>query len=85
MNLPMKISSEKQNGLEIVEEGFLDSGTGGKFINQNYAKQQGIQTTELEESIQVYNVDGTPNKKGTIRRYVDLISKYTDTKRKNDY
>ena len=34
MNLPMKISSEK--GIEIVEEGFVDSGAGVKFINQNY-------------------------------------------------
>ena len=34
MNLPMKISSEK--GIEIIKEGFVDSGAGGKFIDQNY-------------------------------------------------
>ena len=34
MDLPMKISSKK--GIEIVEEGFVDSGAGGKFIDQNF-------------------------------------------------
>ena len=29
MNLPMKILSKK--GIEIVKEGFVDSGAGGKF------------------------------------------------------
>jgi hypothetical protein len=38
MYLPMKLLSEKQPGIEIVEEGFLDSGAGGKFIDQNYVK-----------------------------------------------
>ena len=72
MNLPLKLWSEKQKGVVIVEEGFLDSGAGGKFIDQNYAKAQGLETEPLLEPIPVYNVDGTPNKRGTIRRYVDL-------------
>ena len=71
MNLPIKLSSEKQKGIEIVEEGFLDSGAGGKFIDQNYTRMKGINGT-LKELIRVYNVDGTPNKRGTIRHYVDL-------------
>jgi hypothetical protein len=72
MYLPMKISSEKQKGIEIVEEGFLDCGATGKFIDQNYAKDKGLNTKPLENPIKVYNVDGTLNKRGTIRRYVDL-------------
>ena len=44
MNLPLKLSSERQNGIVIVEEGFLDSGAGGKFIDQNYAKAKGMET-----------------------------------------
>ena len=72
MNLPLKLSSEKQKGIVIVEEGFLDSGAGGKFIDQNYARTKGLDTEPLIEPIKVYNVDGTPNKRGTIRRYVDL-------------
>ena len=61
MNLPLKLSSEKQNGIVIVEEGFLDSGAGGKFIDQNYAKAKGLETELLIQPIRVYNVDGTPN------------------------
>ena len=72
MYLPMKISSEKQTGIEIVEEGFLDCGATGKFIDQNYAKDIGLKTEPLETPIKVYNVDGTLNKRGTIRQYVDL-------------
>ena len=62
MYLPMKISSEKQPGIEIVEEGFLDCGATGKFIDQNYTKDKGLKTEPLKEPIKVYNVDGTLNK-----------------------
>ena len=68
----MKISSEKQAGIEIVEEGFLDCGATGKFIDQNYTRDKGLKTEPLKEPIKVYNVDGTLNKQGTIRQYVDL-------------
>ena len=72
MHLPIKISSEKQREIEIVDEGFLDCGATGKFIDQNYARSKGLVMEKLDEPIKVYNVDGTPNKRGTIRRYVDL-------------
>ena len=72
MYLPIKISSEKQKGIEIVEEGFLDCGATGKFIDQNYAKANGLEMERLEKPLKVYNVDGTANKRGTIRHYVDL-------------
>ena len=62
----MKISSEKQAGIEIVEEGFLDCGATGKFIDQNYTKDKGLKTEPLKEPIRVYNVDGTLNKRGTM-------------------
>jgi hypothetical protein len=82
MNLPMKLSSEKQKEMEIVEEGFLDSGAGGKFIDQNYARTKGLEKKELKEPIKVYNVDGTPNKRGTIRHYVNLNIEIHGRKRK---
>ena len=70
MNLPMKISSEKR--IEIIEEGFVDSGAGGKFIDQNYVRTKGFRKGRLLEPIKVYNVDGISNKQGTIRYYVNL-------------
>ena len=48
----------------------MDCGAGGKFIDQNYTRMKGIKMEALKEPIQVYNVDGTPNKRGTIRYYV---------------
>ena len=68
----MKILSEKQGEIKIVKEGFLDCGAIGKFINQNYAKTQGIQLEPLDKPIKVYNVDGTLNKQGTITHSVTL-------------
>ena len=62
MYLPMKISSERQKGIEIVEEGFLDCGATGKFIDQNYAKDKGLKTEPLDQPVKVYNLDGTLNK-----------------------
>ena len=68
----MRLSSEKQKGIEIVEEGLLDSGATEKFIDQNYARRKGLKMKLLKTPIKVYNVDGTPNKRGTIKSYVDL-------------
>ena len=72
MYLPMKILSERQKGIEIIEEGFLDCGATWKFINQNYAKDKGLKTEPLDQPVKVYNVDGTLKKQGTICQYVDL-------------
>jgi hypothetical protein len=52
--------------------GLVDSGAGGKFIDQNYAKKEGFKLHALETPIQAYNVDGTKNKRGTIKAYVKL-------------
>ena len=43
------------------------------FIDQNFAKNFEIQN--LDEQMKAYNVDGTENKKGLIKSYVDLENK----------
>ena len=50
----------------------IDSGAGGKFIDQNFARKEKFKMKDLENPLVVYNVDGTLNKTGTIRKYVDL-------------
>jgi Retroviral aspartyl protease len=50
----------------------LDTGAGGKFIDQNFVRNQKIETKELKYPIEVFNVDGTPNKRGTITKYTQL-------------
>ena len=65
MYLPIKISSNTGKQIEIVKA-LLDSGASGKFIDQDYAWNIHAERKNIERLIQVYNVDGTPNKKGTI-------------------
>ena len=61
MYLPIKISSDNEEGIEIVK-GLLDSGASGKFIDQDFARDLHVEKKDLEKLIQVYNVDGTLNK-----------------------
>jgi hypothetical protein len=55
ISVPIKIGSSKQ-----TIETLIDSGAGGLFIDQNYAKNFNI--NYLDEPVKAYNVDGTENK-----------------------
>ena len=71
LSIPLKIKTETET--ETVEtHASLDSGAGGEFIDQNYAKTLGQPLENLEKPIPTINVDGTLNKKGTIKHYVNL-------------
>ena len=63
MLLPILISSEKDKGRIVETKALLDTGAGGKFIDQNFILANGIRTSKLEKPIMVYNVDGTKNKR----------------------
>ena len=52
--------------------GLIDSGAGGKFIDQNFVRKAGIRMQKLENPMKAQNVDGTENKRGIIRQFVDL-------------
>jgi hypothetical protein len=57
------ISGESLGQKKMVETTtLLDTGAGGKFIDQNFVRNQKIETKELKYPIEVFNVDGTPNK-----------------------
>ena len=76
MTIPIAISSEKNGEKRTAEtKALLDTGAGGKFIDQNYVREQELETKDLKFPIKVYNVDGTPNKRGTITKYVNLKMK----------
>jgi len=48
MSIPLTITSEKQGKKKkIIEKSLIDSGAGGKFIDQNFAKAQGFELTRL--------------------------------------
>ena len=42
------------------------------FINQNSAKTNGFELHKLETPLRAYNVDGTENKQGKIKTYINL-------------
>jgi hypothetical protein len=58
------MTPEKNEPIEI--QPLVNSGTGGIFIDQNYAWKQGLSSTKSEYLITAQNVDGTENKQGTI-------------------
>jgi Retroviral aspartyl protease len=73
MNVDILISGESLGQKKIVETTtLLDTGAGGKFIDQNFVQNQKIETKELKYPIEVFNVDGTLNKQGTITKYTRL-------------
>ena len=63
--VPIKIGSSKQNVKTLI-----DCSAGGLFIDQNFSKK--FKVKYLDEPIKAFNVDGTKNKKGTIKSYMDL-------------
>jgi hypothetical protein len=65
ISVPIKIGLSKQ-----TVETLINSGTGGLFIDQNYAKNFDI--NYLDKPVKAYNVDKTENKRGTINAYVKL-------------
>jgi Retroviral aspartyl protease len=65
ISVPIKIGSSKQTIKTLI-----DSGAGGLFIDQNFAKNFDI--NYLDKLVKAYNVDGTKNKRGIINAYVNL-------------
>jgi hypothetical protein len=65
ISIPIEIGSSKQTVKTLI-----DSGAGGLFIDQNYAKNFNI--NYLNKPVKAYNMDGTENKRGTINAYINL-------------
>ena len=63
--VPIDIGSSKQ-----IVKTLIDCGTGGMFIDQNFAKK--FKVKNLKKLIKAFNVDGTENKKEVIKSYMDL-------------
>jgi hypothetical protein len=58
----------------------LDSGATENFINISYAQKLNLPIRKLTQERRLFNVDGTPNKAGTLKYYTDIITR-TGTKR----
>jgi Retroviral aspartyl protease len=71
--VPINIGSSKQ-----TVKALIDSGAGGLFIDQNFAKN--FEINYLDEPVKAYNMDGMENKWETINAYINLEFKLGDWK-----
>ena len=69
LSIPLKIRLKNKT---IKTLSLLDSRAGGKIIDQNYAKNLNLPLLNLKKPIPAINVNGTLNKKGTIKQYINL-------------
>ncbi len=53
----------------------LDSGATENFISIDYVKKLGIPIQRLPYERRLFNVDGTPNKAGTLKYYADMSTR----------
>ena len=60
-SIPVQLRNDTNQNVETLA--LIDSGAGGKFINQNYARKLGVKIQKLEKLLIARNVDGTRNKK----------------------
>ena len=66
----IKINIQNRNGsLNVDETALADTGASGLFIDKRYANYMNLKKLILDEPLEVYNVDGTLNRKGTITHY----------------
>lgn len=68
MHIPISLRSKESVG---KLQALVNSGAQGKFIHQDTVTRLNLVPTPLEQTIQAYNVDGTPNRLGRILHYVE--------------
>ncbi len=71
ISVPISLRELQKDNKTVDFEALLDSGAGGLFIDETFAKRNDFTLHELPEPLNAYNVDGTLNKKGTITSYVE--------------
>jgi len=82
MHLPIRISCD---GKIVETKALIDSGAGGTFMDQNFARKHRLPLEKLEEPLIVFNVDGTQNKRGTITHFTELDVNFGTRTRKNRF
>jgi hypothetical protein len=67
MRIPISLSCTNSEELRNINtNALIDCGAEGTFIDQNFVQTNRIPVTRLKKPIEVFNVDGTPNKRGEI-------------------
>ena len=72
MHIPVSITCKDRT---IKTNALIDSGVGGLFIDESFARKSKLPLLSIPHPIPVFNVDGTPNVNGTITHKVtgDLV------------
>src|SRR5271163_1119758 len=78
ISAPITLVAKEPKERIVDTHALLDTGAGGIFMDQNFARTQGFTIKELLRPLEAYNIDGTKNKKGTIKHYTDLDLKIGD-------
>ena len=58
--MPIQISENRKKIIKTLR--LIDSGAGGKFIDQNIARKIRVRIQNLETPMRAWNIDGTENK-----------------------
>src|SRR6266436_7438435 len=75
--LNMSIELQTTTSLcSISTSALLDSGATGMFVNQAFAQKHKLKTHPLPNPVPVHNINGTPNKNGSIMEEVKVILQY---------
>ena len=69
--IPFKTVTKEKN---VKTQAIINCGAGGAFIDQNFEQKKS------DYPLTAKNVDGTINKKGTIKKYMDLEFKINSRK-----
>lgn len=73
MRIPISLlCTNSEESRNVDTNALIDCGAEGTFIDQNFVRINRIPVTRLKKPIEVFNVDGTPNKRGEITRYTRL-------------
>ena len=75
--IPIKVHSVDM-GHPLAVDSLLDSGATGMFVDVEYVRTQKLQTHPLPCVIPIYNIDGTPNEAGSIKKEANLICTFRD-------
>jgi hypothetical protein len=65
-------------GEVVASPALLDCRATGLFINGNFMKMKNLMMRKLSHPMNVYNVDGTPNKAGKVSEVWETVLRYRD-------
>lgn len=73
MHVPISFFGESLSKI-VGTRALVDCGAGGIFMDQDFALRRNLPIQKLKHPLWARNIDGTPNKRGLITQFVELIA-----------